>query len=199
MKIGQEGWQIIVTQSPRVYKCGFSDCGREISSEKGWHHNSGEHGRIDGMIYICPNCRRPTFFHEIEKTRTPGVALGGEVENLPEDIKKLWAEMRTSTSHGAYTAAVLSGRKLLMHIAVEQKAKENLGFIEYVDYLVDNHYAPPNSKVWVDKIRAHGNEANHKIVIKNEGDAKEIITFLEMLLRFIYEFPARGTAVTTVT
>jgi hypothetical protein len=52
--------------------------------------------------------------------------------------------------------------------------------------------APPNSKDWIDKIRAHSNEANHEIVVKKKEDAEEIITFLEMLLKFIYEFSARA-------
>ena len=118
--------------------------------------------------------------------------MGNDVKNLPADIAIIWSDIRTATSHNAYTSAVLTGRKLLMHIAVEQGAAANLGFVEYVDYLVDNHFAPPNSKPWIDRIRAHGNEANHQIVVKTREDAEEIITFLEMLLKFIYEFPARA-------
>lgn len=90
---------------------------------------------------------------------------------------------------GAYTAAVLAGRKLLMHIAVSQGAEPGKSFLFYVDYLVDNHYAPPKSKVWVDKIRAHGNEATHEITLKTKSDAQEIIVFSEMLLKFNFEFP----------
>ena len=76
-----------------------------------------------------------------------------------------------------------------MHIAVSQGADQGKTFLNYVDYLVDKHYAPPNSKVWVDRIRAHGNEATHEIVLKSAADSKEIMVFLEMLLKFIYEFP----------
>jgi hypothetical protein len=79
-----------------------------------------------------------------------------------------------------------------MHIAVHAGAPAGESFVSYVDYLVANHYAPPNSKDWIDKIRSHGNEANHEIVIKPQADAEEIMTFLEMLLKFIYEFPARA-------
>ena len=117
--------------------------------------------------------------------------MGSDVQHLPSEVGPIWTEIRTGTSHGAFTSAVLSGRKLLMHIAVVQGANPGLSFVNYVDYLVDNHYAPPNSKSWVDKIRTHGNEATHEIVLKTKDDADEILTFLEMLLKFIYEFPGR--------
>ena len=79
-----------------------------------------------------------------------------------------------------------------MHIAVEQGAQQNKSFVEYVDYLVQNHFAPPKSQPWVDRIRQKGNEANHEIRIMQKADAQEIMTFLEMLLKFIYEFPQKA-------
>ena len=121
----------------------------------------------------------------------PGVSLGNNVKHLPPEIEPIWTEIRSCTGHGAFTAAVLVGRKLLMHIAVDQGAKAGLPFTQYVDFLVDNHFSPPNSKNWVDKIRTHGNEATHELLIKTQVEADDILTFLEMLLKFIYEFPGR--------
>ena len=63
--------------------------------------------------------------------------------------------------------------------------------IEYVQYLSDKGYVPPDGKEWVDHIRKKGNEANHEISIMGESDAKDLLGFTEMLLRFIYEFPSR--------
>ncbi len=80
-------------------------------------------------------------------------------------------------------------RKILMHIAVQQGAAENLKFIDYVDYLSTKNFVPPNGKHWVDHIRKKGNEANHEVALMSETDAKELIVFVEMLLKFIYEFP----------
>src|SRR3989344_476176 len=188
----QKNWQNVVEMTAKNYTCGYSACGKDIGSEKGWFHQRNDNGAIDGLIQICPFCKRPTFFDLETGTQVPGVSLGNVVKNLPTEIETIWSEIRESTSHGAYSSAVLTGRKLLMHIGVAQGAKEGLSFLEYVNYLVDNHYAPPNSKEWVDKIRSHGNEANHEIVIKKKEDAEEIMTFLEMLLKFIYEFPARS-------
>ena len=59
-------------------------------------------------------------------------------------------------------------------------------------YLADTGYVPPNGRGWVDHIRSRGNEANHEIVMMSREQAKDLVTFLEMLLRFIYEFPARA-------
>lgn len=76
-----------------------------------------------------------------------------------------------------------------MNLSVSQGAPEGKGFVEYVSYLNDNNYIPPNGKEWVDSIRKLGNEANHKIDFKTKEDASRILNFTEMLLRFIYELP----------
>ncbi|MCB0453717.1 MAG: DUF4145 domain-containing protein, partial [Aequorivita sp.] len=62
-------------------------------------------------------------------------------------------------------------------------------FGQYVTYLEENNYIPPNGKKWVDSIRKLGNEANHKIEFKTPQEAERILKFTEMLLRFIYELP----------
>ena len=76
-----------------------------------------------------------------------------------------------------------------MNIAVQEGAAEGLKFIEYVDYLANKGFVPPNGKAWVDHIRKKGNEATHEIALMNEQEAQDLITFVEMLLKFIYEFP----------
>jgi hypothetical protein len=81
-----------------------------------------------------------------------------------------------------------------MHIAVAQGADTGKKFITYVNYLADNGFTPPNAKVWVDEIRNLGNDANHEIIIMDESNAKSVIKFLEMLLKFNYEFPAEATS-----
>lgn len=78
-----------------------------------------------------------------------------------------------------------------MHVAVEKGAAPNQSFVAYVDHLVNNRYVPPNSQPWVDRIRAKGNEANHEIKLMGRQDASETLGFVEMLLKFIYEFPGK--------
>jgi hypothetical protein len=164
----------------RSYVCGF--CDQLIASEKGWQ------SKVPAIyIRVCPSCQRPTFFEG--GVATPAVAFGNSVKELPDAVRDLYQQARTSCSASAYTGAVLLLRKLLMHIAVDLKAPENQPFIAYVQYLADAGYVPPNGKAWVDHIRKRGNEANHEIVIMTATDARELIAFSEMLLKFIYEFP----------
>jgi hypothetical protein len=77
-----------------------------------------------------------------------------------------------------------------MNIAVQQGAQEGLKFIEYVSFLSEQGFVPPNGTHWVDHIRRKGNEATHEIAVMAEQDARDLILFIEMLLRFIYEFPS---------
>jgi hypothetical protein len=76
-----------------------------------------------------------------------------------------------------------------MHIAVQEGAEADKNFFYYVKYLAENGFVPPKGTAWVDYIRTRGNEANHEIKIMEAVDSQTLIAFVEMLLRFIYEFP----------
>ncbi len=184
----QLNWQHIQTQSSRSYTCGY--CGNPLASEKGYFAQRSDTGHPSVWIYICHHCLKPTYF-DIDGIQTPGARLGGDVTGINEqNVADLYDEARDSYSVNAFTSTVLCCRKLLMHIAVSKGAQPNLKFIEYVEYLSQNNYIPPDAKDWVDHIRSKSNEANHEIVIMKEEDAKDLISFIEMLLKIIYEFPA---------
>lgn len=170
------------------YVCGF--CDNLVASAKGYAANNHSDSNRSWFVRICPHCERPTFFHP-KQGRTPASKSGGKVYSLPVDVETLYDEARNAIAASCNTGAVLLCRKLLAHIAVEQGAKEGLSFLKYVEHLSDKGFIPPNGKHWVDHIRLKGNEANHEIVIMSESDASEIISFVEMLLKFVFEFPNR--------
>jgi hypothetical protein len=178
------GWFSLNQIGPKQYRCGH--CGLNVGDDKGYFTDKNNAHRI----YICPNCAKPTFFDE-KSWQHPGITPGNEVQHLPPELEKLYREARDCCSVSAFTASVLSSRKMLMNIAVQQGAKEGLKFIEYVEYLAGNGYIPPNGKAWVDHIRKKGNEATHEIALMSQPDAEELLAFTEMLLKFIYEFPNR--------
>lgn len=121
----------------------------------------------------------------------PGFIFGNPVEKLPQNIEALYNEARECVKANAYTASVLTCRKLLMNIAVDKGASGGMNFIEYIEYLSNKNFIPPDGKAWVDRIRQRGNEANHEIVLMIKEDSEELIIFIEMLLKFIYEFPGK--------
>ena len=120
----------------------------------------------------------------------PEPMVGENVKHLPTDIEELYNEARRCIAVSAYTSAVMLCRILIMHIAVEEGADENLNFKPYVDWLDGNGYIPPGGKHLVEYIRERGNDANHEIHLMNHQDAHNLITFIGMLMKFVYEYPA---------
>lgn len=189
MKMSHSGWYNTSNVDNHGWDCGY--CGRRVGGDIGYYDNSKP---ISKKIYICPHCKNPTAFIRGEDGRVrqyPGAVYGNEVENLPSSVASLYDEVRRCIQYTSYTSAVLAMRKLLMHVAVEQGAKENQKFIEYVNFLDENGWIPPSGKEWVDEIRKTGNEATHEIVLMDEDDAKQLLDFIEMLLKIIYEFPMK--------
>jgi hypothetical protein len=160
------------------------NCGTHVGTDLGYQHSSGVM-----KIYTCPYCFNPNYFWN--STQFPGTKVGEEVEHLPDQIAQIYDESRTAFSASAFTASALVARKILMNVAVDKGAGPNQSFQHYVDWLADNGYLPPGGKGWVDHIRRKGKEATHEIPQIDQADAEELIGFCEMLLKFVYEFPAR--------
>jgi hypothetical protein len=173
-------------------KCGW--CGREVAASRAfvgrYESYPGDRDGFEVYIAICPRCTMPTTM--IGKHHRPAPRFGNEVEHVPESVYTLYNEARDAYSVEAFTSAVLACRKLLMNLAVDKGAAEGKGFLEYVDYLEGQNWVPPGGKAWVDRIRKTGNEATHEIDLKTREDAELLISFVEMLLKFVYEFPAKA-------
>jgi hypothetical protein len=175
-----------------AFDCGY--CGKHTGPNRGFvGRYEGQGGMGQVAIAICTFCGCPTFFG-FNGTQVPGVPAGQEVEHLPDRIGGLYGEARRCLANSAPTAAVMACRKILMNVAVEEGASENLRFVQYVDWLEANGFMPPRGRAWVDRIKDVGNEANHEIPEIDDKKARQILSFTEGLLRFAYEFPARAGA-----
>lgn len=191
-------WHQTQNLESKDYTCGY--CGKPLASNVAYRRGSDSEGNggTTATIYICHHCRKPTFFEGA--LQVPGIRTGNDVAGIDDsNVEKLYDEIRDTFSKNAFTAAVLACRKLLMHVAVSKGAGEGQSFMEYVEYLSSKGYVPPDAKSWVDHIRTKGNEANHEIVIMTEEEAKDLIAFVEMLLKLIYEFPATSKKYTAKT
>jgi hypothetical protein len=181
-------WQNVVQLPATLYTCGF--CGASVAPDKGWHAvQRGAGATRVASIYICHLCQGPTFIDPLAR-RFPGAPFGEEVKDITDDgVATMYEEARRATAASAYTAAVLCCRKVLMHVAVEKGAKPGQSFVSYVEHLATTGYIPPGAKEWVDHIRTKSNEANHEIVVMSSADAEELLSFTEMLLKVVYEYP----------
>jgi len=182
-------WQSATDIGSKRFVCGW--CSSTVAGSTGFKQLRLKNrvAVISSKIYICPHCSSPTYF--CDDKQHPGVAPGSQVSNVPPDIEALYDEARQCVAASCFTSAVLASRKLLMNIAVNNGAKEGASFVVYVEHLASAGFVPPNGRGWVDHIRKKGNEANHEIALMTRVDAEELLSFSEMLLKFIYEFPSR--------
>lgn len=183
------GWRGASQLDRTSWECGY--CNRSVGGNVGF---AREHDRTDKAVYICPYCENPSAFIVEEDGlmhQYPAPVRGHEVEGLPASVGALYSEIRRCVQYTAYTSAVLSMRKLLMHVAVDKGAEEGRPFLYYIDYLDAEHWIPPSGRDWVDAIRKGGNEAAHEIAVADAGKAGRLLDFVEMLLRIVYEFPGK--------
>ena len=180
-------WNNPTTITSASFKCAF--CANTVASNLGYRATSKVINK-SARIYICPHCNNPSYFNDYNN-QYPSPIIGEAVANITdEEVETLYEEARSAASCNAFTAAILCCRKLIMNIAVSKGAAVDLKFIEYVEYLSNKGYIPPDGKGWVDQIRIKGNEATHEIKIISKEEAAQLIRFCEMLLRFVYEFPS---------
>jgi hypothetical protein len=132
----------------------------------------------------------PTFF--VKDKRIPQQLAGNAVKHLPKEIEDVYNEARECFTVNAFTGSVMLCRKLLMNIAVHKGAVPNQTFATYVDYLCDKGFVSGDNKIWADLVRNKGNDANHEITKMNSMDAEELIEFLELVLKSVYEFPEKA-------
>jgi hypothetical protein len=183
-------WQHLSDLQSKSFVCGH--CGAQIASNKGYFATDSRNNITEGVIMICHKCSKPNYIQN-DGEQVPGAMVGEEVENLPEDISPLFNEVRRAYSVNAFTCSVLCARKILMHVAISKGAEEKKNFEYYVDYVTDGDIVPKNMKSWIDRIRDAGNESNHELKSNTEQEASQIIEFLGMLLKLVYQYDPGNT------
>lgn len=164
--------------------CGY--CGNKVGAEATQPRNPS-----DGGVWLqCPVCTKLSV-SDLYGRQFPQQLPGRAVDNLPTDLDRAWLEARRSFATGAFTAAEIMCRKILMHLAVDvASAHPGKSFVEYVDVLNEAGYITTGLRSVVDQVRARGNVANHDLPASTEQQAAQTISIVEYLLHSIYELPA---------
>jgi hypothetical protein len=146
-----------------------------------------EHGpALPTTLWLqCPQCRVGSVY--ANGTLYPLSPFGPTVDGLPPDVADAYQEARNCMGVGAFTAAELVCRKILMHVAVDKGAKAGEPFAAYLDFLGKAGYVTPPMKGWVDLIRKHGNLATHELPAPDQQEAESTVMFTAELLRLVYE------------
>ncbi|MEV0586326.1 DUF4145 domain-containing protein [Nonomuraea sp. NPDC050310] len=126
----------------------------------------------------------------------PGSSPGSSLQGLPRSVDDAWGEARSSLGAGCYTASEIMCRKILMYVAVDKGEPAGKTFAHYLSALETQGYITPPMKTWVDKIRLHGNEANHELPTPDKKRAEMTLGFTEQLLRIVYEMEHLAKAYT---
>lgn len=107
----------------------------------------------------------------------------------PGPLAKLYDEAAKAYSAGAYTAAAMVCRKVLMAVACHEGDGEGKSFTAYVDYITSTVLVFPKAKPAIDAIRDIGNDANHEIDFVVKDDAKRAMQIVVYLLNAVYSMP----------
>lgn len=160
------------------------NCGNQVASSIGYQAMIDSY--FEPSIYICPHCKAPHII-DINKCEIPSALPGHHIKRLPKIVNQVYEEARNCIAAGAYTAAVMILRKILMNLAVEEGAKEGDSFAHYVDYLCDNGFVHRRQHEQAKKIQRLGNDANHKIESRTKDDAMELLNLVQLILINNYE------------
>ncbi len=174
---------------PIDWTCGF--CSQSVGEDQGWRAVDAE-GHHVAAIRICRRCRRPTFF-EIAQPPFPEPLPGEAIPHVPEPVNGMYEEARACVRAGAHRSAALACRTTLMYIATQLNGEQRIegGFQANIKWLFDNHWIPPNGRAWVEHIREKGNDATHEVMTPDPELARQLVDFLEILLRVVYDMPNR--------
>ncbi|MCY7675723.1 DUF4145 domain-containing protein [Bacillus safensis] len=185
--LGDNMWQDVVAIEGESFNCGY--CNSLTAPSYGYVTSGYDRNEliVGARILICPNCKKPTFFDDNIQYPSANNIMGS-IKFLPDDVQELYKEVCDSFSVHAYTGASILARKMIMNIAIEKEAAEDLNFAGYVEYLVENGVVPNSAEKWLNAVRKNGNEAAHKTRKSSKEETEKIINFLVILLRSVYEF-----------
>lgn len=147
-------------------------------------------GAILYHVVSCPRCQMPVSIGQNGKVLPPSQVLAfDDVQCLPDTIATLYNECRQCYTQGSYYATVLLARTMLMYIATDRGAPENKAFLTYINYLEEKQFVTSHIKPWVDRLRTLGNHYVHDVSNATKEEAARAVTFLQYLLKTVYELP----------
>ena len=153
-------------------------------------------------IQRCQACQELVYRH-LDNTRTrvlaqwPPKGIRPVHPSVPAPIGADWREAHLCLSIGAFRGAAAMARRAVQGVAVEQGARD-AKLSAQLKELEAKATLHPTMVEWADHIRLLGNVGAHPgadgLETVSEEEAREVVRFLDELLRWLYELPAETAA-----
>lgn len=114
-------------------------------------------------------------------------------DEWPEAVGRYWVQAKRCISDENWDAAAVMARSALQ-LAARDRGATGTSLRAEIDSLADQGALPPLMKDWAHELRELGNEAAHPRPTSagtQATDAKDIVTFLDYFLEYVYSLPAR--------
>jgi Domain of unknown function (DUF4145) len=162
-----------------------------------------QHGRLLHQIQKCQACRELVYRQlDVEEpshtlAQWPPRGIRPAHPAVPPPIAADWLEAHLCLSIRAFRGAAAMARRAVQGVAVERGAKD-AKLSAQLKELEARATLHPTMVEWADHIRLLGNAGAHPggdgLETVSEDEAREVVRFLDELLRWLYELPAETAA-----
>ena len=112
-------------------------------------------------------------------------------ENWPAEVQRYWPQAHDSLTNENWDAAVIVARSALQ-AAMRQQGAQGKNLKAEIDDLASKGILHLLMKDWSHQVRELANESAHPSsggAATDAGDARDIVSFLDVLLAYLYDFP----------
>ena len=158
-------------------------------------------GNCDKGVLVTVLCKSgsaaPGSFHDnymkssshIVEDTYPQKKVFAAPDHVPEDITYFYQQAVDNLKPGSWDSAALMGGKVL-ETTFKTKFPEVTGkFYNRIETLANDHILIESMKEWAHEIRLVRNEAAHSTERIEEQDARDLMSFVEVLLMYIFTLP----------
>lgn len=115
-------------------------------------------------------------------------------DHVPDGIATYFIEASDNLKRAAYTSSGMMSRKVIDVSTKRQLGKESGKYRDNrnrIDALADSGAITKDLQEWAHHVRVGGNDAAHDDDPFTEDQAKDLLSFLELYLTYVYSLPGR--------
>ena len=166
---------------------------KKPSSEKKLNFDTLECGNCKGYVMVLWSAGEHWSrggLHDYEVLPWP-LQFDKHPEHWPEAAGRYWLQAKRNIRDENWDAAAVMARSALQ-LALRDSKAQGKSLKQEIDDLASKGILPPLMKEWSDNVRDLGNVSAHPEPTQqptNPQDARDIVSFLDFLLEYLYTLP----------